>query len=142
MNCHSQCFMEGTALRSCRTRALLAVSHVGSTALRVTVPAVTTCGKMAPYCPSSSKSSCLMKEQREGQTTSDVFTQKKKTQQRTPLTNRLTVRGSSALRSHTTFWELQRQTKIRDFGSNISCKHHLHIQKTSIFKRDSNLMRF
>lgn len=35
------------------TRALLAVSHVGSTALRVTVPAVMTCGIMAPYCPSS-----------------------------------------------------------------------------------------
>lgn len=31
-----------------RTRALLAVSHVGSTARRVMVPAVTTCGRMAP----------------------------------------------------------------------------------------------
>lgn len=30
------------------TRALLAVSHVGSTARRVMVPAVTTCGRMAP----------------------------------------------------------------------------------------------
>lgn len=41
------------------TRALLAVSHVGSTALRVTVPAVITWGNMAPYCPSSSNSLCL-----------------------------------------------------------------------------------
>lgn len=56
------------------TRALLAVSHVGSTALRVTVPAVMTWGKMAPYCLSSSYSSCL-----------------------------LTLRGSSPFLSHTTF---------------------------------------
>ena len=30
------------------TIGLLAVSHVGSTALRVTVPAVMICGRMAP----------------------------------------------------------------------------------------------
>ena len=37
----------GPAQRT-RTRALLAVSHVGSTARRVMVPAVTTWGRMAP----------------------------------------------------------------------------------------------
>ncbi len=46
------------------TRALLAVSHVGSTARRVTVPAVMTWGNMAPYWPSSSNSLCLWETER------------------------------------------------------------------------------
>ena len=47
------------------TRALLAVSQVGSTALRVTVPAVTTWGRMAPYFPSPSKSLCLGRNEKQ-----------------------------------------------------------------------------
>lgn len=39
---------QGPEVQRVRTRALLAVSQVGSTARRVMVPAVTTCGRMAP----------------------------------------------------------------------------------------------
>lgn len=42
-----------------RTLGLLAVSHVGSTARRVTVPAVVTLGRIAPYTLSGLYSSEL-----------------------------------------------------------------------------------
>ncbi len=127
--------MESTALCSCRTRALLAVSHVGSTALRVTVPAVTTCGKMAPYCPSSSKPSCLMKEQREGQMTSDIFTQIKKT-----IEDTINKPSDSARQFCLTepyhLLGAAKTDKIRDLDQISS------VSTIYTFKRLSNLMRF
>ena len=43
------------------TMGLLAVSHVGSTALRVTVPAVTICGRIAPILNLKIENDCLVK---------------------------------------------------------------------------------
>lgn len=100
---------EGCSLFWDRTRALLAVNHVGSTARRVTVPAVTTCGSMAPYWASSSKSLFLQETQ-----TCKVLSGTLHHNQHPQKcdTNLRTTRGSSPFRSHSTIWELQQWNKV------------------------------